>query len=50
MFSHNNELSYALEQLDALRKSLDYLRSTTDRSELAESFLNFQGRAATGRA
>lgn len=47
MFSyHIQELTGALEQLESLRKSLDYLRATTARSELAETVREFQGKAS----
>lgn len=50
MFSyHIQELTGAIEQLESLRKSLDYIRATTARSELAETVRDFQGKAAALR-
>lgn len=46
---HIQELTCAIEQLDTLRKSLDYLRATTARSELAETVRSFQGNASALR-
>lgn len=43
------ELNCAIEQLDNLRKSLDYIRATTARSELAATVRDFQGKACALR-
>lgn len=50
MFSyHIQDLTSALEQLESLRNSLDYIRATTVRSGLAETVRDFQGKASALR-